>query len=167
MGYLNIPLVALLLLVLGDFVATFAYHVPEHVFGRYHSLVHHSANRSFVLYSIRVRRPQALIPGFLGAFPYLVMIPLLWPLSASGTMLGLLLAEGHVIWRHRFETGYRTPAWLQRLCQYFCITTPERHQLHHRNANLAFGDIFTFYGQPAGVWLQWLRQFKQRLSQMT
>ncbi|MEO1593004.1 MAG: sterol desaturase family protein [Cyanobacteria bacterium J06632_22] len=165
MNHLHLPLVVLLVLLLGDFVATFVYHVPEHVFGRYHSLVHHSPNRSFVRYSIHNRRPQALIPGFLGAFPYLMWVPILWPLSPAGTLIGLLLAEVHVIWRHQFETGRRTPIYVQRLCRYLCITTPERHEQHHRNANLAYGDIFTFYGTPAVLWLRWLRRVKRRASQ--
>ena len=146
-------------------MATFAYHVPEHVFGRYHSLVHHSSQRSFVRYSIRNRQPQALIPGFLGAFPYLMWVPILWMVSPVGTLLGLLLAEAHVIWRHQFETGQQTPPSVQRLCRILCITTPERHEQHHRNANMAYGDIFTFYGKPALIWLLWLRQLKRQISQ--
>jgi sterol desaturase/sphingolipid hydroxylase (fatty acid hydroxylase superfamily) len=91
-----------LLLLLGDFVATFCYHVPEHVFGKFHSLVHHSPNRSFVRYALRTRQPLALVDGFFSAFPYLVFIPWLWRLSPVGVALGLSLAGSHVIWRHRF-----------------------------------------------------------------
>lgn len=155
---------AALLLLLGDFIATFLYHVPEHAFGKYHSLVHHSSNRSFVLYAIRQRRPLALIPGFLSAFPYLILVPWLWQLSAIGTGLGLVLAQLHVIWRHQFETDYQTPQGIQTLCRFCCITTPERHQQHHCNARLAYGDIFTFYDQPARLWLKWLMLMHRRLK---
>jgi sterol desaturase/sphingolipid hydroxylase (fatty acid hydroxylase superfamily) len=159
---LQIVLAALLLLLLGDFVATFVYHVPEHVFGRYHSLVHHSPNRSFIRYALRKRQPIALIPGFCSALPYLIFVPALWLISPIGILLGLVLAELHVIWRHQFAETYRTPPVIQTLCQWLWITTPERHQLHHQNGNLAFGDIFTFYGEPAERWLRYLRQFKQQ-----
>lgn len=155
---------ALLLLLLGDFVATFVYHVPEHVFGKFHSIVHHSPNRSFVSYAIRMRQPMALVDGFLSAFPYLAFIPLLWLISPWGVGLGLVLAELHVIWRHQFHPSYRTPTWLVKLCKIFCITTPERHRLHHRYAHRAFGDIFTFYDQPAQHWLRHLRTHKKRLQ---
>ncbi len=154
--------ISLLLLLLGDFIATFIYHVPEHVFGRYHSIVHHSPNRSFVSYAWRKNCPQALLPGFLGALPYLIWVPLLGWMSPLGTVIGLLLAELHVIWRHQFAPGYQTPQSLKVLCRWFYITTPERHQLHHRNANLAFGDVFTFYGKPAQYWLTLLRQLKRQ-----
>jgi hypothetical protein len=162
MEWITPPLAAFLLLLLGDFVATFGYHVPEHVFGKFHSIVHHSPRRSFVLYAIRTRQPIALIDGFLSAFSYLMFIPLLWRLSPWGVGLGLFLAECHVIWRHQFSSTYRTPDWLQTLCRSLCITTPERHLIHHRYANRAFGDIFTFYGKPAEIWLKRLRWLKQR-----
>ena len=159
---LTAVLFSLLILLLGDFVATFVYHVPEHVFGRYHSVVHHSPNRSFVSYATRQRCPQALLPGFLGALPYLIWVPLLGPISPWGTALGLLVAELHVIWRHQFSPDYDTPKPVQQLCRWLCITTPERHQLHHRNANLAYGDVFTFYDRPARQWLIFLRQLKRQ-----
>ncbi|NEP18385.1 MAG: sterol desaturase [Leptolyngbya sp. SIO4C1] len=162
---LQAGLAAFLMLLIGDFLATFVYHVPEHVFGRYHAVVHHSPRRSFVRYVIRKGQPQALVSGFLAAFPYLMLVPLLWPLSAGGTLLGLGLAELHVIWRHQFAPGYRTPTAVKRLCQLCFITTPERHLIHHQNGNLAFGDVFTFYGQPAAQWLQFLRRLKRQLSQ--
>ncbi len=157
-------LTALLLLLLGDFVATFFYHVPEHVFGKFHCIVHHSPNRSFVRYALRTRQPIALIDGFLSAFPYLIFIPLLWQLSPWGVGLGLVLAELHVIWRHQFHPRYRTPDWIRCLCQVLCITTPERHWRHHQYAYQAFGDIFSFYGKPAEYWLKYLRYWKQRLA---
>ncbi len=153
---------ALLMLLLGDFVATFIYHVPEHVFGRYHSIVHHSPNRSFVSYALRKHCPEALVPGFLGALPYLMWVPILGLINPIGTGIGLLLAELHVIWRHQFSSDYRTPKLIKLLCRWLWITTPERHRLHHRNANLAFGDVFTFYGRPAQSWLHFLRQLKRQ-----
>ena len=157
------PLVSAgLLLLLGDFVATFCYHVPEHVFGKFHGIVHHSPKRSFIRYAIQNRQPIALIDGFFSAFPYFVFIPLLWQLSPGGVGLGLMLAEIHVIWRHQFSPRYKTPLWLQRVCWVFCITTPERHWIHHRYAHRAFGDIFTFYGRPAELWLKRLRWAKKR-----
>ncbi|MGD1909219.1 MAG: sterol desaturase family protein [Leptolyngbyaceae cyanobacterium] len=158
-------LAAGLLLLLGDFVSTFVYHVPEHVFGKFHNAVHHSPNRSFVRYAIRHRKPIALIDGFLSAAPYLIFIPVLWHISPWGIALGLILAEGHVIWRHQFQPQYRTPQWLQILCKMMGITTPERHWQHHQNGNKAFGDIFSFYGWPAAVWLRELRRLKQWWSQ--
>jgi hypothetical protein len=151
-----------LLLLLGDFVATFCYHVPEHVFGKFHTIVHHSPQRSFVRYAIQNRRPVALLDGFLSAFPYFVFIPLLWRLSPWGVGLGLGLAELHVIWRHQFSPEYKTPSWLMTACQALHITTPERHRMHHRFAHQAFGDIFAFYGKPAERWLKWLKWAKQR-----
>lgn len=160
MVWIQILAAAGLLLLLGDFVATFCYHVPEHVFGKFHSIVHHSPNRSFIRYAIRTRRPVALIDGFLSAFPYFTFIPLLWRVSPGGVVLGLVLAEIHVIWRHQFSSQYQTPTWLQRGCKFLCITTPERHWLHHRYAYRAFGDIFTFYDKPACLWLKWLRWAK-------
>lgn len=152
-----------LLLLLGDLVATFGYHVPEHVFGKFHSIVHHSPNRSFIRYAIQTRQPIALIDGFFSAFPYFMFIPLLWHISPWGVGLGLILAELHVIWRHQFSPHYRTPAWLQKVCHILCITTPERHWIHHRYAHRAFGDIFTFYGKPAELWLKYLRLMKKQL----
>ena len=159
----NILLTALVLLLLGDFLATFGYHVPEHVFGKFHGIVHHSPNRSFVRYAIRTRKPLALIDGFLGAFPYLILIPLLWSWSPVGVVLGLALAEAHVIWRHRFNSDYRTPGWVNRLCTAMGITTPERHLKHHQNASIAYGDIFAFYGPPARWWLKWLIDIRQQM----
>lgn len=160
----TILLVALLLLLLGDFFATFAYHVPEHVFGKFHGIVHHSPNRSFIRYAYLNRRPIALIDGFLSAFPYLAFIPWLWPLSPAGVVLGLALAELHVIWRHRFPPKHHTPEVIQTCCRYLGITTPERHWKHHCNGHLAFGDIFAFYGPPGRFWLETLLSLRRYIK---
>lgn len=167
MEFFRLAVAALLLLLLGDFVATFGYHVPEHVFGKFHSIVHHSPRRSFIRYAIRNRQPIALIDGFLSAFPYLMFIPWLWQISPWGVALGLILAELHVIWRHRFFAKSPRPQWLTRLCKLAGITTPERHWIHHQYADQAFGDIFSFYGKPAEWWLRRLRLIKHRYQRAT
>ncbi|MEM6437968.1 MAG: sterol desaturase [Cyanobacteria bacterium P01_D01_bin.115] len=165
MGLIRLLATASLLLLLGDFVATFCYHVPEHVFGKFHSIVHHSPKRSFIRYAIKNRQPIALIDGFFSAFPYLVFIPLFWRVSPAGVAVGLILAELHVIWRHQFSPRYCTPRWLSTICKILGITTPERHLIHHRYANRAFGDIFAFYGKPAERWLKHLRLMKHHWRQ--
>ena len=65
--------------------------------------------------------PLALIDGFLGAFPYLALIPLLWPWSPAGVVLG-----GAWPWRKPTSFGgtssapiIRTPHWLALLCTIF------------------------------------------------
>jgi sterol desaturase/sphingolipid hydroxylase (fatty acid hydroxylase superfamily) len=163
---INVLVVAFLLLLLGDCVGTFGYHVPEHAFGKYHSIVHHSPNRSFVHYAITRRQPSVLWGGFKSALPYLCWIPILGIVSPIGVILGLILAEMHVIWRHQFSPEYQTPIWLQTLCKICCITTPERHLLHHQDARLAYGDIFTFYDLPAQWWLVQLKKFNSGLASM-
>ncbi len=51
---------AWLLLLVGDFFSTFFYHVPEHVFGKFHSIVHHGKNRSFLHYAVLTKNPLVL-----------------------------------------------------------------------------------------------------------
>lgn len=152
----------LLLLGLGDFLSTFLYHVPEHVFGKFHTIVHHGKNRSFLHYAVLARNPWVLVDGVLGALPYFIFIPWLWHLSPLGTVVGLILGELHVIWRHTSALGHTTPLWLQKCCESIYITTPERHWLHHQNANMAYGDIFSFYDVPGRYWLHWLRRLKHQ-----
>ena len=84
-------LVVLFLLAVGDAISTFLYHVPEHVFGKFHSLVHHGKNRSFVHYAVLTRNPLVLLDGFLGALPYFIFVPWLWNISPLGTTIGLIL----------------------------------------------------------------------------
>lgn len=168
MIFIKIFGVAVLLLLSGDLISTFCYHVPEHIFGKFHTIVHHSPNRSFVRYAISTKKPVALITGFLGAFPYFMFVPLFWMLSPIGTILGLILAECHVEWRHVSLKTWKTPTLIKQICQIFCITTPERHWEHHLNSRVAYGDIFTFYDKPAQAWfrilLRWKKQFRQKYS---
>lgn len=155
-------LVVLFLLMIGDFIATFLYHVPEHVFGKYHQIIHHSSNRSFIRYAITHKKPQVLMFGFLGVTPYIIPIPFLWHISPLGVILGLIMAEMHVIWRHN-EKG-KTPYRIVHICQILFITTPEIHQQHHQNINSAYGDIFTFYDNPAKIWLRILSNLRLDIS---
>ncbi len=163
MEVLNTAWVALLMLLVGDFLSTFLYHVPEHVFGKFHAAVHHSKNRSFVHYAVLTRNPLVLIDGVLGALPYFIFIPWLWKISLAGTVLGLLLGEFHVVWRHVSLLNWQTPTLMLRICDLLCITTPERHWLHHQDASVAYGDIFTFYDKPARGWLRALQLLKRKL----
>lgn len=162
MEVLNAILVALLLLLLGDFMSTFLYHVPEHVFGKFHILVHHSNNRSFIHYAVLTKNPLVLIDGLLGAVPYFIFVPWFWTISPAGTIMGLLLGEFHVVWRHISILNWKTPEPIRRICNFLCITTPERHWLHHQDANVAYGDIFTFYDKPAQAWLRVLLLLKRK-----
>ena len=154
--------VALLLLLIGDFLSTFAYHVPEHVFGKFHTLVHHSKNRSFIHYAVLTRNPLVLLDGFAGALPYFIFVPWFWQISPWGTILGLILGELHVIWRHVSIIDWQTPIPIKKLCKFFFIITPEIHLQHHNNGSLAFGDIFTFYDHPARAWLEFLSSLKKQ-----
>jgi hypothetical protein len=154
--------VATLLLLLGDFLATFLYHVPEHVFGKFHTIVHHGKNRSFLHYAVLTKNPLVLIDGMLSALPYFVFTPWLGQISPMGTVIGLMLGELHVIWRHVSVVECKTPQPIRFLCEFLGITTPERHGLHHQNAFAAYGDIFAFYDLPAQQWLTFLRLVRRR-----
>lgn len=158
----KIIVIALLLLFIGDFLSTFLYHVPEHIFGKFHSLVHHSGNRSFLHYAVLTKIPLVLLDGMLGALPYFIFVPWLWQISPIGTVLGLILGELHVIWRHVSVMKWKTPTSILNICNRLMITTPERHWLHHQDARVAFGDIFNFFDPPAQVWFKFLLTFKYK-----
>lgn len=160
---IKIVLVAVFLLLIGDLLSTFLYHVPEHVFGKFHAIVHHGKNRSFIHYAVLTRNPLVLLDGFLGALPYFIFIPWFWQISPLGSILGLALGEFHVVWRHVSTINWKTPTLIEQMCNLLFITTPERHWLHHQDANVAYGDIFTFYDRPAQVWLQFLSSLKKKL----
>jgi hypothetical protein len=59
-GYQMIEAIAVsgLLLILGDFLSTFFYHVPEHVFGSLHLITHHSLKKNFRHYAILTLIPR-------------------------------------------------------------------------------------------------------------
>jgi hypothetical protein len=156
-------LITLALLLLGDLISTFLYHVPEHVFGKFHAAVHHGKNRNFFHYAVLNRNPLVLLDGFLGALPYFIFIPWFWKISPFGTVIGLILGELHVIWRHVSILEWKTPEPIARICDRLYITTPERHWLHHQDAMVAYGDIFTFYDRPARAWLSWLTSKKKAI----
>ena len=162
MYLIKIILLAAFLLLIGDFLSTFFYHVPEHVFGKFHTIVHHGKNRSFIHYAVLTRNPLVLLDGFLGALPYFIFIPFAWQVSPTGTIIAIFLGELHVIWRHVSIINWKTPKAIVFLCNLLFITTPERHLLHHQDANLAYGDIFTFYHRPAVTWMQFLIAVKRK-----
>ena len=166
MFLIKIVLTALLLLLVGDFLSTFFYHVPEHVFGKFHTIVHHGKNRSFIHYAVLSKNPLVLLDGFLGALPYFVFIPFGWQISPVGIIIGLVLGELHVVWRHVSIIKWQTPKAIALCCNLFFITTPERHWQHHLNANLSYGDIFAFYHRPAIAWMQFLLVFKKKYLKM-
>ncbi|MEL7420166.1 MAG: sterol desaturase [Cyanobacteria bacterium J06555_3] len=157
-------IVATLLLLVGDFLSTFFYHVPEHVFGKFHTLVHHGKNRSFIHYAVLSRNPLVIIDGFLGALPYFIFVPFTWHVSPIGTIAALVLGELHVIWRHVSVLNWHTPKVIAFGCRLLFITTPERHHQHHQNVQLAYGDIFTFYHQPAIAWMRFLLSIKRNFN---
>ena len=159
---IKIICVAASLLLVGDFLSTFFYHVPEHVFGKFHAIVHHGKNRSFIHYAVLSRNPLVILDGFLGALPYFIFVPLGWQISPIGTIIGLILGELHVIWRHVSIINWQTPKAIALICKLFFITTPERHWQHHLNANLAYGDIFTFYHLPAVAWMRFLLAIEKK-----
>jgi hypothetical protein len=156
--------VAWLLLLIGDFFSTFVYHVPEHVFGKFHTIVHHGKNRSFFHYAVLTKNPLVMIDGILGALPYFVFTPWLWQISPVGTLIGLAFGEFHVIWRHVSIMEWKTPKAIVFICKVFFITTPEKHWEHHTNAFAAYGDIFTFFDPPAQKWLTFLRFMRRKFK---
>ncbi|MBD2186250.1 sterol desaturase family protein [Planktothrix sp. FACHB-1355] len=157
--------VAWLLLFLGDFLSTFFYHIPEHIFGTLHVTTHHSWKKNFRHYAILTFNPLVLLDGILGALPYLIVAVVLWPFSPIGVIGGLLFGQFHVWWRHITSLGAKTPKLVTILCKVIFITTPERHWIHHQKTNQAYGDIFTFFEEPAKVWLRWLRLLRLYLKQ--
>ncbi len=155
---------AWLLLFIGDFLSTFCYHVPEHVFGRLHLQTHHSAKKTFRHYAVLTFKRSVLLDGILGALPYLLLGATLWFVSPIGVLIGFVLGQFHVWWRHTCAMGWQTPKWAVALCNILFITTPEQHWLHHQKTTLSYGDIFTVFDQPARVWLSWLRFLRIRHS---
>ncbi|MCG9891207.1 MAG: sterol desaturase [Thermosynechococcaceae cyanobacterium MS004] len=155
-------LTAWLLLFMGDFLSTFCYHVPEHVFGRLHLQSHHAARKTFRHYAVLSLHRSVLLDGILGALPYILLGAAFWAVSPTGVLVGWALGQCHVWWRHTGALGWETPHWGKSLCQMLYITTPEQHWLHHRKTTIGYGDIFTVFDQPARSWLSLLRLLRLR-----
>jgi sterol desaturase/sphingolipid hydroxylase (fatty acid hydroxylase superfamily) len=150
---------SLIVLLVGDFASTFFYHVPQHAWGKLHLRTHHDRRRSYWDHAVLSRDPQVLLDGFLGAVPYIVLALLCAVISVPGAILGLLLGQAHVWWRHTTELGWRTPAWFVRIARAIGLVLPEDHDGHHRNPEIEFGDIFRFYDVPARALLVTLRSW--------
>ncbi|WP_052049563.1 hypothetical protein [Leptolyngbya sp. KIOST-1] len=105
---------AVAILFFGDFLSTFCYHIPEHVFGKLHLSTHHAGQQTFRHYAVLSPTATVLLDGLLGAIPYIVLGLLLLPLSPWGVALGLSLGQAHVWWRHTTALGWQTPAWLRQ-----------------------------------------------------
>jgi hypothetical protein len=154
-----------IVLVVGDFGSTFFYHVPQHLWFKLHLRTHHDRSRSYWDHAIISKDPQILLDGFLGALPYLVLaasLSVLGPAWMAGALLGLILGQGHVWWRHTCEIGWVSPPWLVRVARTFAIVLPEDHNGHHLNPDVEFGDLFHFYDAPARAMLTYVRTLQRR-----
>jgi len=152
----------LIVLVVGDFASTFFYHVPQHMWGKLHLRTHHDRKRSYWDHAVLSRNPLVLLDGLLGALPYIAIAAACATFSVSGAILGLVLGQLHVWWRHTVELGWKTPAWLVRVARVTGLVLPEDHNGHHINPEVEFGDIFRFYDAPARNTLAWMRSFSPR-----
>jgi hypothetical protein len=144
-----IAVAMLIVLVVGDLASTFFYHVPQHLWFTLHLRTHHDRRRSYWDHAVLSTNGEVLLDGFLGAVPYLIVAAFVWQLSWPGALLGLVLGQLHVWWRHTTELGWKTPSWLRGLTRNLQIVLPEDHDGHHRNPDIEFGDIFRFYDAPA------------------
>jgi hypothetical protein len=154
-----------IVLIVGDAASTFLYHVPQHLWGKLHLRTHHDRSRSYWDHAVLSKDPQVMLDGFLGAVPYIAIAALLATISlssAAGAVLGLLLGQLHVWWRHTTEIGWKSPAWLVYISRVFSIVLPEDHDGHHRNPDIEFGDIFRFYDAPARAMITSVRAFQRR-----
>lgn len=152
----------LIVLVVGDFASTFFYHVPQHMWGKLHLRTHHDRKRSYWDHAVLSRSPAVLLDGLLGALPYIAIALACSTLSVAGAILGLVLGQMHVWWRHTSELGWISPAWLVRVARVTGLVLPEDHNGHHVNPEIEFGDIFRFYDAPARNSIAWLRAISPR-----
>ncbi len=160
----SIPFITALIitLVAGDFASTFFYHVPQHLWFTLHLRTHHDRRRSYFDHAVLSLDPTVLLDGFLGAVPYLVVAAFVWRVSWTGAVIGLALGQLHVWWRHTSQLGWQTPRWLRGLLHPLGIVLPEDHDVHHRNPDTEFGDIFRFYDAPARALLARLAHTSRR-----
>jgi hypothetical protein len=160
---MSLALVALVVLVVGDFGSTFFYHVPQHLWGTLHLRTHHDRRRGYWDHAVLSVDPWVTLDGLLGALPYLAVAAAVWHISWPGAVVGLALGQLHVWWRHTGELGWRTPAWLAGVLRAAGIVLPEDHDGHHRNPDIEFGDIFRFYDAPARAFMAWLAPTSRRV----
>ncbi len=153
---------ALVVLVVGDLLSTFLYHVPQHVWGKLHLRTHHDKRRSYWDHAILSRDPGILLDGLLGALPYIALAVVLTRVSIVGALVGLVLGQLHVWWRHTCELGWKSPAWLVGFARATALVLPEDHNGHHQNPEIEFGDLFRFYDAPARAAIAWLRAVAPR-----
>lgn len=146
-----------LVLVVGDFLSTFFYHVPQHLWFTLHLRTHHDRRRSYWDHAILSTDSAVLLDGILGALPYIAVAASLWHFSATGAVIGLLLGQLHVWWRHTVELGWVTPQWVVAIARPLQIVLPEDHNGHHLNPDVEFGDLFRFYDAPARLCLRFVR----------
>ena len=159
---LSLLVAMLIVLIVGDFASTFFYHVPQHVWGKLHLRTHHDRRRSYWDHAVISRDPGVMLDGFLGAVPYIIVAALCLKISIFGAVLGLVIGQLHVWWRHTTELGWKTPAALRGICRALAIVLPEDHDGHHRNPEIEFGDLFRFYDVPARKMLVLLRTLSPR-----
>jgi hypothetical protein len=152
----------LIVLILGDAASTFLYHVPQHLWGKLHLRTHHDRRRSYWDHAVISKDPAVLLDGLLGALPYIVIAVVVWPVSASGAVAGLVLGQLHVWWRHTTELGWVTPRWAVRIARVLQLVLPEDHDGHHRDPDIEFGDIFRFYDAPARACIARVRMTSRR-----
>jgi hypothetical protein len=156
----------LIVLVVGDFASTFFYHVPQHLWFTLHLRTHHDRRRSYWDHAVISINPEVLLDGFLGAVPYLVVAAFVWPVSWPGALVGLVLGQVHVWWRHTTDLGWKTPGWLRACLRPLQVVLPEDHDGHHRNPDIEFGDIFRFYDAPARALIALLGPTSRRSRNM-
>jgi len=152
----------LIVLLVGDFGSTFFYHVPQHVWGKLHLRTHHDRRRSYWDHAVISRDPGVMLDGFLGAVPYIIVAALCFRISVAGAVVGLVMGQLHVWWRHTTELGWRSPAPVRAICRALAIVLPEDHDGHHRNPEIEFGDLFRFYDAPARKMMVLLRTISPR-----
>ena len=152
----------LIVLMVGDFASTFFYHVPQHVWGKLHLRTHHDRKRSYWDHAVLSRNPAVLLDGLLGALPYIAVACAASTLSIEGTLVGLVLGQLHVLWRHTCELGWTSPKPLVAFARVSGLVLPEDHNGHHQNPEIEFGDIFRFYDAPARATIAWLRAISPR-----
>jgi hypothetical protein len=154
-----------IVLIVGDFLSTFGYHVPQHLWFTLHLRTHHDRRRSYWDHAVLSKDPMVMLDGILGAVPYVVVAACVWHMSAVGAVLGLVLGQLHVWWRHTVDLGWKTPQWIVAIARPLQIVLPEDHNEHHINPDVEFGDLFRFYDAPARFCLRFVRAERRRRRQ--